>query len=122
ACVKKALESRNGGPLLHWDGWAANAELLQVMRPYCRRIEEAPVLPRPDRRLRPTRFDAWATARALVRFLRGRPVINGAPPPPQQAQQPPRARRRAPEPEAAGAAAQPSRPPRRRPPRKRGGR
>jgi len=125
ACVKKAIESRNGGPLLQWDGWAANAELLQLMRPYCRRIEEAPVMPRPDRRLRPTRFDTWATARALVRFLRSRPATNGGPQPSQAP--PPRARQIAPAPEAAGGsaeattAAQPARPPRRRPPRRRGG-
>ncbi len=124
ACVKKALESRNGGPLLQLDGWAANAELLQLMRPYCRRIEEAPVLPRPDRRMRPTRFDTWATARALLRFLHARPATNGVPQP-SRAQQPPRRRQRAPEPAAAAgnaeAPAQPARPPRRRPPRKRGG-
>src|SRR5690606_9768965 len=81
ACVKKALESRNGTPLLRWDGWAANAELLQLVRPYCRRMEESPVMPRYDRRLRPTRFKTWATARSLLRFLRARPAVNGAAPP-----------------------------------------
>ncbi|HEY8468918.1 MAG TPA: glycosyltransferase family 2 protein [Longimicrobiales bacterium] len=81
ACVKKALESRNGTPLLRWDGWAANAELLQLVLPYCRRVEESPVMPRYDRRLRPTRFNTWATARSLFRFLRARPAVNGGAPP-----------------------------------------
>ena len=119
ACAKKAIEARNGGPLLQWDGWAANAELLQLMRPYCRRIEEAPVRPRPDRRLRPTRFNTWETARALVRFLRSRPATNGGP-------QPPRAGQAAPEAAATAAgngatAPQQARPQRRRPRRRRGG-
>src|SRR5690606_15960335 len=89
---KKAIEARNGGPLLRWDGWAANAELLQLMRPYCRRIEEAPVRPRPDRRLRPTRFNTWETARALVRFLRSRPATNGVPQAPRAGQTAPAAK------------------------------
>lgn len=92
ACIKKAIEARNGGPLLRWDGWAANAELLQLMRPYCRRIEEAPVRPRPDRRLRPTRFNTWETARALVRFLRSRPATNGVPQAPRAGQTAPAAK------------------------------
>lgn len=116
ACVKKAMASRNGGPLLRWDGWAANAELLQLVRPYCRRMEESPVLPRYDRRLRPTRFNTWATARSLLRFLRARPAANGvAQPGPATAQ--------GSEPAAAGAGrgrGAPGRRPRRRPPRRRG--
>jgi glycosyltransferase involved in cell wall biosynthesis len=69
--LKKALRDRNGsGSLLSRDGWAANIELLGVVTPHARRIEEAPVDLRYDLRVRDSRFRSVPTLRSLLR-LRG---------------------------------------------------
>lgn len=68
--VKKALSGRNGRPLLEGQGWAANVELLRLVVPHARRVEEAQVAVRYDRRLRETRFRPWETVRGILSILR----------------------------------------------------
>ncbi|HEX9108282.1 MAG TPA: glycosyltransferase family 2 protein, partial [Longimicrobiales bacterium] len=71
--LRKALEERDGARLVEWhDGWAANAALLRAVKPYVRRIDEVEIELRPDRRQRDSRFDAWTTARQLLRLAFGR--------------------------------------------------
>jgi len=71
--LKKALAERNGGPLLEGQGWAANVELLRLVVPYARRVDEAPVEVRYDRRFRETRFRPWETVRGILSVLRMAP-------------------------------------------------
>ncbi len=47
-------------------GWATNVELLRVVAPHARRIEEAPVQVRHELRVRPSRFRAMHTLRGLL--------------------------------------------------------
>lgn len=61
--IKRALQDREGQPLLTRQGWAANAELLLRVAPHARRADQAPVEIRYTRRERETRFDAWAALR-----------------------------------------------------------
>ncbi|HEX6939036.1 MAG TPA: glycosyltransferase [Longimicrobiales bacterium] len=68
--VKRAMDARGGAPLMEWDGWAGNAALLRAVAPFARRIEEAPVTTRYDRRHRPTRFRAFDAGRDVLRFMR----------------------------------------------------
>ncbi len=69
--LKKALrEMPEDAPLLRTDGWAANLELLGILAPHARRIEEAPLTPRYQLRTRASRFRPVQTLLALVR-LRG---------------------------------------------------
>jgi len=68
--VKKALETRSGALLGGWEGWAANAALLRAVVPFARRVEEALVTVRYDRRTRPTRFRALDASRDVLRFVR----------------------------------------------------
>jgi len=67
-CVKKALEGRGGAPILMRQGWAANAELLQAVQPYCRRHEVVPAVLRYDRSQRASRFSFWPTVREILRI------------------------------------------------------
>ena len=67
--VKKAIETRTGALLGGWEGWAANAALLRAVAPFARRVEEAPVKVRYDRRARPTRFRTLETGRDVLRFV-----------------------------------------------------
>lgn len=68
--IRKALHGRDGKPLLEWEGWAANAALLRAVLPFARRVEEATVSVRYDRRRRATRFRAIDTGRDVIRFVR----------------------------------------------------
>lgn len=69
--LKKALRDQDGpARLLQHEGWAANIELLGVVTPHARRIEEAPVDLRYDLRVRESRFRPMPTLRSLYR-LRG---------------------------------------------------
>lgn len=69
--VRHALQARAvGARLLTRDGPAANAELLRAVAPFARRIEEAPVYLRYDRRTRRTRFRPVATVLDLFMLLR----------------------------------------------------
>jgi glycosyltransferase involved in cell wall biosynthesis len=69
--LKKALRDRpEDQPLVTCDGWAANVDFLRVLAPHARRIAEAPLQPRYDRRTRASRFQAFRTLMSLTR-LRG---------------------------------------------------
>ncbi len=72
--LRKALEVADGRRLLQWDGWAANAALLDAVKPHVRRMDEVEVLHRWERRQRDSRFEAWPTLRSLVRLAFGRPA------------------------------------------------
>ncbi|MSR36775.1 MAG: glycosyltransferase family 2 protein [Gemmatimonadetes bacterium] len=76
--LKKVLREEGGAPLLTTEGWAANVELLGLIAPHARRIEEAPLEPRYDLRERPTRVRALPVLRELFR-LRGRPWFTPTP-------------------------------------------
>ncbi len=76
--VKKVLDERNGRPLFQGQGWAANVELLRAVIPFARRVDEAPVAIRYDRRLRETRFRAWETVRGIISMLRSGPAAEGS--------------------------------------------
>jgi glycosyltransferase involved in cell wall biosynthesis len=109
--IRRALQDREGAPLLTRQGWAANAELLMRVAPHARRADQAPVEIRYTRRERATRFEPWAALRetwelAKLAPRRGRAV---APPPTEPVPA-----------EAAEPAPEEGRPPRRR--RKRGNR
>jgi hypothetical protein len=71
--LKRALQDRDGKPLLTKHGWAANAELLLCITPHVRRAEDAEVSLRYTRRERPTRFRPWSTAVELWDFVRQAP-------------------------------------------------
>jgi hypothetical protein len=69
-CLRRALQQRNGHPLLTREGWAANAELLRAVAPHARRVDETTVAPRYDRLSRATRFQPWPTLLQLLRLPR----------------------------------------------------
>ncbi len=69
--LKKVLRDENAAPLLSTDGWSANIELLGLVAPHARRIEETPLAPRYDLRVRPTRVRALPVLKDLLR-VRGR--------------------------------------------------
>lgn len=67
--LKKAFRDLAAdAPLLHADGWAADVELLARLAPHARRIEEVPLTPRYDLRLRPSRFRPARTVLSLARL------------------------------------------------------
>jgi hypothetical protein len=76
--VRRALEERNGRPLFRGEGWAANMELLRAVIPFARRVDEAPVSIRYDRRLRESRFRPWETVRGILALLRPGSRVEGA--------------------------------------------
>lgn len=65
AVLRKALNERNGDPLLSRDGWAANVELLLAVAPHTRRVDGGEPSARSPRRRRETRFRAWDTLRQV---------------------------------------------------------
>lgn len=73
AVLRRALQDREGQPLLTKHGWAANAELLLCVLPHVRRAEGAEVSLRYTRRERPTRFRPWNTALELWDLARKAP-------------------------------------------------
>lgn len=69
--LKKALRDRpEDQPLVTSEGWAANVDFLRVLAPHARRIAEAPLQLRYDRRSRPSRFQAFRTLLSLTRLRR----------------------------------------------------
>lgn len=70
AVLKRALDQHPEGTLLSRPGWAANVELLLRVAPHTRRVGEVEVGGDPTRRVRPTRFRAWDTARELWNLSR----------------------------------------------------
>jgi len=73
AVLKRALQDRDGRPLLTRSGWAANAELLLCVAPHVRRAEAVEVSLRYTRRQRETRFRPWTTALELWDLARRAP-------------------------------------------------
>jgi glycosyltransferase involved in cell wall biosynthesis len=69
--VKRALEIRGSERLLTWDGWAANAELLDLTQPHSRRTEAMESHFRGDRQQRPTRNSLWPLLGSVIRYARG---------------------------------------------------
>ena len=69
--LKKVLREESAGPLLSTDGWTANVELLGLVAPHARRIEEAVLTPRYDLQVRPSRLRALPVLKELFR-VRGR--------------------------------------------------
>lgn len=76
--IKRALQDREGGPLLTRQGWAANAELLMAVAPHTRRADRAEVQLRYARRDRETRFDPWPALRETWELVRRAPRLAGA--------------------------------------------
>ncbi len=68
--LKKALRGLDQGPLLTAEGWGANMELLGVVTPHARRIEEAE-LSGAGHRVRESRFKSLSTLQDLYR-VRGK--------------------------------------------------
>jgi len=69
--LKKAFRDEAASDrFLASDGWAANVELLAKLAPHARRISEAPLNPRYDLQLRPSRFRPWKTVLGLARLPR----------------------------------------------------
>lgn len=64
------LAKADAGPLVHGDGWAANADLLVRLSRHARRIETAELAPRYDLRPRESRIRALPAAVDLFRFGR----------------------------------------------------
>ncbi|HVH13478.1 MAG TPA: glycosyltransferase family 2 protein [Longimicrobium sp.] len=71
--VKRALQDREGAPLLTRQGWAANAELLMAVAPHTRRADQAAVQLRYNRRERDTRFNPWPALRETWELARRPP-------------------------------------------------
>lgn len=77
--LKKTLRDLPPGqPLVRADGWAANVELLARLAPHARRIGEAPLEPRFDLRVRPSRFRPVKTLLSLARLPRTLWAAHGA--------------------------------------------
>lgn len=76
--LKKVMREEGAGPLLTSEGWAANVELLGLVAPHARRIEEAEVAPRYDLHVRPTRVQLVQSLRQLLR-VRGHPWFKDLP-------------------------------------------
>jgi hypothetical protein len=71
--IKRALQEREGAPLLTRQGWAANAELLMAVAPHTRRADQAAVQLNYSRRDRETRFDPWPALRETWELARRAP-------------------------------------------------
>ncbi len=74
--LKKALRAADEAPLIRTDGWGANLELLSVVAPHARRIEEVPLSLRFDLRSRESRFRPFHAFKSLYR-ARGRTEWQG---------------------------------------------
>jgi glycosyltransferase involved in cell wall biosynthesis len=74
--LKKALRSMGDEPILTGEGWAANLELLGLVAPHARRIEETPLDMRFDIRHRESRFRPVRTFRSIYQ-VRGRDPWKG---------------------------------------------
>lgn len=71
--LKRAMQDREGAPLLTRQGWAANAELLMAVAPHTRRADQSAVQLRYLRRDRETRFDAWPTLKETWELVKRAP-------------------------------------------------
>ncbi|MDR0788039.1 MAG: glycosyltransferase family 2 protein [Gemmatimonadota bacterium] len=80
--LKRTLADRNGVPLLHADGWAANVELLHAVAPHSRRTEGLEVERRYEMRQRESRFRPWSAVVDvwnISKKLRRSPPVVAAP-------------------------------------------
>ena len=68
--VLKKVMREGVGPLLSTEGWTANVELLGLLAPHSRRIEEVSLVPRYDHQVRPTRVRVLSVLRQLLRVRR----------------------------------------------------
>lgn len=74
--LKKAIRAVGRERLLDAEGWGANLQLLSVVAPHARRIEEVPLELRFDLRARETRFRPVEAFRQLYR-VRGKKMWEG---------------------------------------------
>jgi glycosyltransferase involved in cell wall biosynthesis len=70
--LKRALREHDDQPLITRDGWAASFELLSVVAPHTKRVEETESEVRYDRHARPSRLSIWRAARDYIGLLRQR--------------------------------------------------
>ena len=68
--LKKVLREDGDGALLSTEGWAANVELLGLVVPHARRIEETALAVRHQLRVRPSRVRSLQTLGQLLRVRR----------------------------------------------------
>jgi len=68
--LRDLLKAAGDGPLLRFDGWSANVELLVRANRFARRIEAVAFSPRYELRPRATRVRPWQSAIALFRSAR----------------------------------------------------
>jgi len=70
ALLRELFKQVGNAPIVHWDGWAANIELLMKLSRFARRIETVELAPRYDLRPRESRVRALAGAVDLFKFGR----------------------------------------------------
>lgn len=68
--LREAMRAAGTDPIVRFDSWAANVDLLLATVPHARRVETADLPPRYDLRPRESRVRPFADALALVRFGR----------------------------------------------------
>lgn len=77
--IRDMLKQAGDGPLVHYDGWSANIELLVRASRHARRLEAVTFSPRYELRPRSTRVRPWKAAVALyksARALRAGPMTS----------------------------------------------
>lgn len=73
-CLRKMFDQHGDAPILHGATWTVNAQLLQLVAPEARRVDEIEVVPRYGSRRRATRVPFSAATLDFIRFLRNAPV------------------------------------------------
>ncbi len=68
--IRDLIKAAGSEPIVHWNGWAANVEMLLEAAPRCRRIETVSLDARYDLRPRASRVRPWSGAMDLYRFGR----------------------------------------------------
>ena len=68
--IRDMLKDAGDDPLVRFDGWSANVELLVRAARHARRLESVSFSPRYELRPRPTRVRPWKSALALYRSAR----------------------------------------------------
>lgn len=76
--VKKAARAAGARCLVTTDGWAANAELMNVLIPFARRVAHVPLTWRYDMRPRGTRLRIVPTLRQILRLRKVPPLEPGS--------------------------------------------
>ena len=70
ALIRELLKESGNAPIVHWDGWAANIEMLMKLSRYARRCETVELAARYDLRPRESRVRAFTGALDLFKFGR----------------------------------------------------